>query len=160
MNLFRKARAKTESAESNLRKAIIFEICIVIFLIFLSVLPIVLFHRGIWNLYTFIKFESAEVAAYTTAVYISFLLSFKMFKDGMADRFHTQSEFLTYSARQINHRADMETGTVGLPGEEIATSRHRQSIIRSMIRLTRYFAIFISYLFISVSYLYVHKVVV
>ena len=160
MNKHLSEEAQREAAESKLRKTIVIETCVAGGLILIGLMPIALFHLDLWNLYTLVQIERDEVAAYATAIYISILLSFKILKDDMIDKAHSKAEDAMFRTREMRYRSDGDMGSHGLSENEVAVDEFRSNAHRSVLRMVRYFVVFITYIFISCSYLYIHKSVI
>ena len=112
-----------------------------------AAMPILLYHFNMVNLYRMMA--SDAVAAYTTAIYVSAMLTFKLVNDARRDRW--QDKMNVYR----NNRKAMDS-----PENKI-TARQLEQVDQQLFsglaygvrtRMIRYLAIWVSYMFVSLSY--------
>ena len=145
---------ETQDKQALLDKTLRCESRLRLFLFVSAVAPIVLYHLDIMNIYCLMA--SDAVAAYTTAIYVSAMLAFKLVNDVRRDR----SEFKMTVYRSNRSGIDASAGRhAGFKLKQTERELLTVNIYDSKTRMVRYLAVWVSYVFVSLSYASVRSAV-
>ena len=130
------------------------ELCVGLILVLLAAVPILLYHSDIANIYQMMASE--EVAAYTTAIYVSVMLLFKLVNDVRRDKSH--NNMIVYR----DNRRGIDASVNEFAGHQLQQTGRDLLAVKaydSRTRMVRYFGVWVSYMFVSLSYNYVRSAV-
>ena len=119
-----------------------------------AIAPIILYHCDRVNIYNVMV--SDAVAAYTTAIYVSVMLAFKLVNDVRRDKLHYDMIVYRDNRMGINASADEFAGQLL---RQTALDLLAAKKYDSRTRMVRYLAVWVSYMFVSFSYAYVRNAV-
>ena len=140
-------KEKTLLTLAVLSRTIRLEWTVGVILLLSAAMPILLYHFNMVNIYQLMA--SDAVAVYTTAIYVSVMLAFKLVNDIRRD---------TLQNKMVNYRETRKAMTTA--GAKLTTPQlgqlNRQvfssAAYDTMTRIIRYLAIWVSYMFVSLSY--------
>ena len=145
---------ETKTKKAELSKTIRYEWVVGLVLLVLTLAPIVLYHLCVVSIYEVMA--SDAVAAYTTAIYVSVMLAFKLINDVRRDKSHYDMIVYRDNRMGINASADEFAGHLL---EQTGRDLLAVKAYNSKTRMVRYFAVWVSYMFVSFSYAYVRSAV-
>ena len=123
------------------------ELTVGLILLLSASVPILLYHFNMVNIYRMMA--SDAVAAYTTAIYVSAMLTFKLVNDVRRDRWQDKMNAYHDNRRAINASEDEFTES---QLEQVDRQLITSVAYDKRTRMVRYLAIWFSYMFVSFSY--------
>ena len=142
-----------EAKEALLRKIHRVELGFGLFLFALAIAPIVLYYCDTFNIYNVMLHN--EVAAYATAIYVAVVLVFKLINDSMREKNQYDLIFYRDNKKSVDYRS---------PHAYLLHTETEQQLLEvrisySKARMVRYLAVWVSYMFVSLSHSYVRNIV-